>query len=198
MGYEWAQEKKNRSTRETAVRYTTRPLSSPYPSVPQGSQDLAFVSIWSPELCLYSLDPTLLWILWTTFGLDTLFLKGFFIFILFYFIFARCLFFINIGKESSLSHTLGKGISSILRGKKNPKNKNYPINILRAPKSRSQLTSVISGSSNLIDLNWRWSRRLWTAFNLHACGHPQCISIGTFGYMFLRVKLHLMGFTVCL
>lgn len=88
VGYEWAQEKKNRSTRETAVRYTRRPLSSPYPSVPQGSQNLAFVSIWSPELCLYSLDPTLLWILWTTFGLDTLFLKGFFfifIFILFYF-----------------------------------------------------------------------------------------------------------------
>lgn len=56
----------------------------------------------------------------STFGLDTLFLKGFI-----YFIFTRCLkFFINIGKESSLSHTLGKGISSILRKKK--QNKKLP------------------------------------------------------------------------
>lgn len=60
VGYEWAQ-KKNRSARETAVRFTRRPLSSPCPSVPQGSQDLAFVSIWSPQLYLLSLDPTLLW-----------------------------------------------------------------------------------------------------------------------------------------
>lgn len=71
------------------------------------------MNTWSSNLCLYFLDHTLLWE--TYLPLDwILHLLKVFLFVLLFLV--RCLkFFTHIGKGSGFSHTLGKGLSNILK-----------------------------------------------------------------------------------
>lgn len=120
VGYEWAQKKKNRSARETAVSILEGLWVLPAP------QSLRVDRIWplwvsGVPRCIISpwtspCSGRLIY-LWTGYFVSER---------VFIFTFARGLkFFINVGKESGLSHTLGKGISSILKKKRKKKKLPY-------------------------------------------------------------------------